>query len=706
MTNFIKFYKGINIVPEDEWTYFFESLFTGLPYSFRISENHRKCNNVYEGKPGTLSQAELLREYMKNTVFPKLADVSIDEKTLQIEPIPWYPKELAWKLNVDAKAVTINPELRPLFDFIYQEEKAQFIFKQEIVSMISPMLVDIGPSDKVLEMCCAPGYQTAQIAELFHSNGKKMPDGFIVSNDTETNRINYRWAQGPNTFFCHEDAKSFPDLYLTEEHGPDSKVLYDKIFIDAPSSMDGSFRKNIEARAEWNVTKAQKLHKSLKSMLRRGLELLEVNGQLVYSTTSLNPIENEAVVAALLKEAPETLELVDVESRLPGFHTRPGMSKWKVMSQGLVFYETFEACPAWFKKENEETMFPPSEEDQAVFNLEKCMRIMPHDNDTGAFFCAVFTKLGTLPWQKEEEETMETEVKEEKEEGDAATGETDEAGDAKKDAKSKAPPYNKPLRCDINVCVTEIQWTTECTDDNMDTITDSEVSTFEKAPMRISKTSIPSWYLKKMEEVSAHFEDVESDNSDWQTVKKLFDIKRFDPVPNMLKHVQDNRATMYFYFSPMVKTLIKCNPDVVKKSKFHAGGLMIMKTQDFGSKVEVGLFGHLILMPHFGKRLIQVSKDEMIALLRERGVMITKFSPKVQKELEALDEGPAYFIYEPKGKNADPKCTIIQRREKFKKYVKEHVFIKGDNYHQLRMCGVDPTPLAADDKDEEEMEAE
>ena len=44
-------------------------------------------------------------------------------------------------------------------------------------------------------------------------------------------------------------------------------------------------------------------------------------------------------------------------------------------------------------------------------------------------------------------------------------------------------------------------------------------------------------------------------------------------------------------------------------------------------------------------------------------------------------------------RNADPKCTIIQRREKYKKYVKEHVFIKGDNYHHLRMCGVDPTPI-------------
>ena len=38
-----------------------------------------------------------------------------------------------------------------------------------------------------------------------------------------------------------------------------------------------------------------------KKFLQRAVELLAPNGDLVYTTTSMNPIENEAVVASILR---------------------------------------------------------------------------------------------------------------------------------------------------------------------------------------------------------------------------------------------------------------------------------------------------------------------------------------------------------------------------------------------------------------------
>lgn len=36
-------------------------------------------------------------------------------------------------------------------------------------------------------------------------------------------------------------------------------------------------------------------------ILQRGVEMLAVGGRIVYSTCSFNPVENEAVVAAILR---------------------------------------------------------------------------------------------------------------------------------------------------------------------------------------------------------------------------------------------------------------------------------------------------------------------------------------------------------------------------------------------------------------------
>ena len=48
-------------------------------------------------------------------------------------------------------------------------------------------------------------------------------------------------------------------------------------------------------------------------ILRRGLEMLAVGGRLVYSTCSLNPVEDEAVVASLLDQCQgETITCVYV----------------------------------------------------------------------------------------------------------------------------------------------------------------------------------------------------------------------------------------------------------------------------------------------------------------------------------------------------------------------------------------------------------
>ncbi|WAR12208.1 NSUN2-like protein [Mya arenaria] len=488
MSQFVKYYKGIGLVGEEEWKHFLQSLFNELPLSFRISARTRR-----------------------------------------------YPNQMGWKASTDFKMLSQSSELKPIAEFLFSEEKG---------------------------------------------------------------------------------------------HDQDSKVLYDRIFLDGASSNDGSLRSNPKLRIGWSITNAQKNHTELKKQVRRALELLEINGQLVYSTQSMNPLENEAVVAAIMSEAPGALKLVDVKNKLPSFHIRQGMTQWKVlvMSQGLVFYDKFDDAPAWYQKENERSLFPP--DNIGALNIEKCLRVLPHDNDTGAFFVAVFMKMGDLPWVKEEAEEAKVKM-----ETDEAGGMAD--GDAKKEEDK--PKYLTPLRCDVNVSVTEIEWTTEITDEQLNTRTDTEVSNFGLPEINISKCCIPLSLQRKMKAERSGYKEITEDNPDWAKIKDRFDIKKFDPVPYMLQYDEDGQTNaMYYFCSPDIKKLILYNKDAVMSRK-SAGGLTFMKGC-LNTCQDLYPGAVLPLMPYINKRLLSVPKSDLVLMLENKEVLFDKFSDKVKATLEGMKD--------------------------------------------------------------------
>lgn len=135
-------------------------------------------------------------------------------------------------------------------------------------------------------------------------------------------------------------------------------------------------------------------------VLRRGLELLEVGGKIVYSTCSLNPIEDEGVIHRMLQDAEGSLELLDIN--LPGLKHCKGLSHWTPCTRDLVSYSKFEEVPDRWKTTVRPYMFPPSPEDAPKYNLDKCIRVLPHQQDTGGFFIALLTKTKPLPWEKDD----------------------------------------------------------------------------------------------------------------------------------------------------------------------------------------------------------------------------------------------------------------------------------------------------------------
>jgi hypothetical protein len=68
-----------------------------------------------------------------------------------------YPDGLAWQFTVPKAVLRKNPDFRRFQSFLVYETEVGNISRQESVSMLPPLFLDVQPHHKVLDMCAAPG---------------------------------------------------------------------------------------------------------------------------------------------------------------------------------------------------------------------------------------------------------------------------------------------------------------------------------------------------------------------------------------------------------------------------------------------------------------------------------------------------------------------------------------------------------------------
>ncbi|KAI6165913.1 S-adenosyl-L-methionine-dependent methyltransferase [Pisolithus thermaeus] len=405
---FNAYYKAQKIIPDEEWGSFMDALRRPLPTTFRIT--------------GSREIAHTLGVTIQKTYVPLLDNVVFEGETIPPPTqIPWYPDGLAWQFNVSKKVLRKSPEFKKFHSFLVHETEVGNISRQEAVSMLPPLFMDVQPHHKVIDMCAAPGSKTAQLLEALHANdtatSTSIPPGLLIANDADGRRSHlliHQSARLPSPAFMvtNLDASIYPVLKLPSFPNDNrravkktsSQLLFDRILCDVPCSGDGTLRKNLGIWKRWQPMDGNGLHGLQGRILQRAMRMLASDGRIVYSTCSLNPVENEAVVAAALNLNPGVkpslpeFELVDVSEQFPQLIRRPGLTTWSPTVDRTI-NTSFDSYDAYIQSLPEdkrsdvkltETHWPPGNAE--TLHLERCMRIYPHLQDTGGFFVAIFER--------------------------------------------------------------------------------------------------------------------------------------------------------------------------------------------------------------------------------------------------------------------------------------------------------------------------
>ncbi len=276
------------------------------------------------------------------------ADVDEIKKRLEdrwhLETIPWCPQGF-WISYKDGKRFDLGNLI---------EHHLGYVYVQEAASMIPPVVLDPQPGDMVLDMCAAPGSKTTQIAMYMQNSG------ILVANDIAGARLR---ALGMNMQRCgvrNSVITMMQEHRFTRIANQNPNFKFDRILVDAPCSGTGTIRKSLRTILMWNPLGITKLNKIQKNLIDVAFNLLKVDGVMVYSTCTIEPEENEAVVSYLLDKYPNAkLEEID--------HNKLGIKR----TDSILKFQNLHINP----------------------EVKKCLRIHPYDNDTEGFFVARIRKV-------------------------------------------------------------------------------------------------------------------------------------------------------------------------------------------------------------------------------------------------------------------------------------------------------------------------
>ena len=125
-----------------------------------------------------------------------MKNVQLDFSNLKMDCKKYYPMDCVFEMMIPRELLKKNIGLKSIHKLVMNMGDSGLLTRQEIVSMLPPLLLDVHADHSVFDMCAAPGSKTAQILELMMTSSlyehkranTDIPKGFVVANDADKKR--------------------------------------------------------------------------------------------------------------------------------------------------------------------------------------------------------------------------------------------------------------------------------------------------------------------------------------------------------------------------------------------------------------------------------------------------------------------------------------------------------------------------------------
>lgn len=313
---------------------------------------------------------------LKKSIRTNTRKISIDDfkalasKKWWILNETWYGKNLFYIDRTSDLDIPLGNTL---------EHTNWYFYIQEVAASSSPYFLanDTISEEKllILDMSASPGGKTTSLSEYY-------PNSIIIANELDKKRL--------KTLFENSDRMGSENVVITNYDGRffrNYENTFDRILLDAPCSGEGTAFKTDDALKFWNIKNIKNIAKLQLGLLESALIALKEGWEIIYSTCTLNTLENEGVIEKIIEKYGDKLEIVPIN-----WYNNKTSSKmmdflWESSTEGSCSKSTV----------TEETQ-DLSKKDAFFWSFK---RNWPHKDGTGWFFVAKLKKVWKIENEKQ-----------------------------------------------------------------------------------------------------------------------------------------------------------------------------------------------------------------------------------------------------------------------------------------------------------------